>query len=300
MRNVSLRQIEAFLVAAEKLSFSRAAEAMSVTQSAFSQLIRELESKLDVRLFDRTTRRVRLTEPGQVLLRKMKRGVAEIDDACEEARAIARAEHGHLSVAALPSLAIGIVMRTLQALHRAHPQVTFDIREDFNGALLQRVTAGDADFAVCAHSAMAADLDFEWLFDDELVAVMAKSQARGLPGVLPWSAMHDRPLIMTLNTSSTREQVSAALARNRVRTPHGYDVANMFTALSMARAGFGVTFLPVRALCEVDMKGLAWLPMAPPAPFRPIGICRRRDRTPSPVTLKFEALLREQVAQHRG
>ena len=292
MRNVSLRQIEAFLAASEKLSFSRGAEAMNITQSAFSQLIRELESGLGVRLFDRTTRRVRITDSGAILLGKMKRGMVEIDDACEEARAIARVEHGHLSVATLPSLAIGVVIKVLEAMRGSFPGITFNISEDYNGALIERVASGDADFAVCAHSAMADDLDFTLLFDDELVAVMGRALAKGLPRPLPWSALGGYPLIMMPRNSSTREQIAAALAHHRVANPVGYDVATMFTALSMARAGFGATFIPVRTLPEVNMKGLIWLPIEPPAPSRPIGICRRKDRTPSPAMLKFEELLK--------
>ncbi len=73
--DVTLRQIHGFLSAAEFLSFSRAAEAMHITQSAFSQMIRELESSLGVRLFDRTTRRVALTEAGSLVHRKLRRGV---------------------------------------------------------------------------------------------------------------------------------------------------------------------------------------------------------------------------------
>lgn len=61
---IKLRQVEGFLAAADLLSFSRAADKIGMTQPAFSQLIRDLENALDVKLFDRSTRRVRITEVG--------------------------------------------------------------------------------------------------------------------------------------------------------------------------------------------------------------------------------------------
>lgn len=297
LRNLTLRQIEAFLLLGEKLSFSRAADAMSITQSAFSQLIRELESGLDLRLFDRTTRRVRLTDAGSVLLRKMKRGVAEIDEACEEARAIARVEHGHLAFDTLPSLAMDLVTRALGQLRRNFPGITISMREDPNDVVLARVSAGDSDFAVCAHSAAAVELDFEHLFDDELIAVMPENHAKSSLKVLPWAALRDETLVMTLQNAGTRGQISTALARYKVPKPAEYIVGNMFTALSMVRAGFGITFIPVRVIPEVNMTALSWLHLESPAVVRRIGICRRKERTPSPAALKFQELLRAEISR---
>jgi LysR family carnitine catabolism transcriptional activator len=293
--NITLRQIDGFLLAGELLSFSRAAEAMHISQSAFSQLVRELEASLELRLFDRTTRRIALTDAGAVLLRKMKRGVVEIHDACEEARAIARVEHGHITLGTLASLAVGVVTRAVGGLRKSYPGIKVSMREDYNGALLERVAQGEVDFAVCAHSDAAEGLGFEHLFDDELVAVMRQGDNRIGDRPLRWSTLKDESLVMTVRQSSTREQVSAALASHDITREADYEVANMFTALSMVRAGLGVTFIPVLVLAEVNMKGLGWARMAKPAPVRRIGICRRSDRTASPAALKFEEVLRGEV-----
>jgi LysR family carnitine catabolism transcriptional activator len=295
--NVTLRQIEGFLLAGDLLSFSRAAEAMHITQSAFSQLVRELEASLGVRLFDRTTRRIALTDAGVVLHAKMKRGVVEIDDACQEARAIARVEHGHIRVGTLASLAIGIVTRALGELRKSFPGVKVSMREDYNGPLLERVAQGEVDFAVCADSSAVAGLHFEHLFDDELVAVMKQGDPNAAVDQLRWSALKDQSLVMLVRDSSTYEQVSAALAAHRITREPDYEVANMFTALSMVRAGFGTTFIPAMVLGEVNLHGLAWKRLRRPAPTRRLGICRRGDRSASPAAAKFEELLRAEVAR---
>lgn len=297
--NVTLRQIEGFLLAGDLLSFSRAAEVMHITQSAFSQLVRELESGLRVRLFDRTTRRISLTDAGVILHAKMKRGVVEIDNACEEARAIARVEHGHITVGTLASLAIGVVTQALGELRKSFPGVKVSMREDYNGPLLERVAEGEVDFAVCADSKAAKGLHFEHLFDDELVAVMTQTDPKAAVPQLRWSALKDESLVMLMRDSSTHEQITAALAAHDITREADYEVANMFTALSMVRAGFGTTFIPAMVLGEVNMNGLAWKRMQRPSPMRRIGICRRGDRTASPAAAKFEDLLRAEVSRVR-
>lgn len=297
--NVTLRQIEGLLLAGDMLSFSRAAEVMHITQSAFSQLVRELEASLGVRLFDRTTRRISLTDAGVILHAKMKRGMVEIDDACEEARAIARVEHGHITVGTLASLAIGVVTRTLGELRKGFPGVKVSLREDHNGPLLERVAQGEVDFAVCADSSAVTGLAFEHLFDDELVAVMNEADPKARVARLRWCALKDQSFVMLMRDSSTHEQVSAALMAHGITREADYEVANMFTALSMVRAGFGMTFIPAMVLGEVNMAGLAWKRMQRPSPTRHIGICRRGDRTASPAVAKFEELLRAEVKRVR-
>lgn len=294
--DVTLRQIHGFLSAAEFLSFSRAAEAMHITQSAFSQMIRELESSLGVRLFDRTTRRVALTEAGSLLHRKLRRGVTEIDDACRDAQAIARVEHGQVTVGSLASLAIGVVTQALGALRRAYPGIKVGLREDVNGALVQRCVDGEVDLAVCAQSEEGRDLLFEKLFDDELVAVFRSDDPLAQNKEASWAALTTVPFVLTVQQSNSREQVLGALASHGIRREVNFDVVNMFTALAMVREGFGVTFIPTLAVAQSNMLSLTWRRMPAPRPVRAIGIYRRLDRGMSPAAEKFVELLRQQVA----
>lgn len=294
--DVTLRQIHGFLSAAEFLSFSRAAEAMHITQSAFSQMIRELESSLGVRLFDRTTRRVALTEAGSLLHRKLRRGVMEIDDACRDAQAIARVEHGQVTVGTLASLGIGMVTRSLGALRRAYPGVKVALREDVNGFLLQRCVDGEIDLAVCAQSEEGRDLLFDKLFDDELVTVLRADDPLALEKEVSWEALAKVPFVLTVPQSNSREQVLGALASHGIQREVNFDVVNMFTALAMVREGFGVTFIPTLAVAESNMRDLTWRRLPPPRLLRSIGIYRRLDRGMSPAAEKFVHLLRQQVA----
>jgi len=106
--NFKLRQLQGLLALARTGSFSRAAAESSMTQPAFSQMIRELETTLDVRLFDRTTRRVDLTDAGRTLVGLVQRPVDELADAWLDLRGFAAGTRGRIALALLPSAAFGL------------------------------------------------------------------------------------------------------------------------------------------------------------------------------------------------
>ncbi|MGA0569591.1 LysR substrate-binding domain-containing protein [Variovorax sp. VNK109] len=294
---ITLRQIEGFLAAADTLSFSRAAQRMHLTQSAFSQLIREVEQALDLRLFDRTTRRVTLTESGATLVHKMREGLRAIEEACEDAQAISRLERGHLSVATLPSLAVGCVAQALGDLRRLYPGVTVSLHEAQNPELLAMVAQSQVEFAVCARVHVPQGLTFENVFAEELVAVVLDTHRLAGKSRQRWKSLAGTPLILMTHNSSTREQIERALRANGMDDEPTYEVASLFTALSMVRAGLGLTVMPLTAVLETNFAGLASCRLVQPTALRQIGICRRSDRQPSPAALQFAQLVSARVAR---
>src|SRR5215217_2177325 len=98
MMDFTSRQLRAFLLVAQHHNFTRAAEALGITPSGLSVLIRELEHQLGFRLFDRTTRHVSLTSHGNQLLAVARRSVEELDAAMSRIAETAREASHTLSV----------------------------------------------------------------------------------------------------------------------------------------------------------------------------------------------------------
>jgi len=292
---VTLRQVEGFLAAADSLSFSRAAQKLHVTQSAFSQLIREMETALDVRLFDRTTRKVVLTHAGHSLMFKMRSGLMAIEEACLDAQAISRLEKGHASVGALPSLASGYVVPAMGDLQRQYPQVTVSMREAQNADLLDMVLQSKVEFSVCAHVPASQDLSFETLFAEELVAVMPAGHPLSGKARQTWKRIGRVPLILMTHHSSTRRTIAEALLENGLSDEPAYEVASLQTALSMVRAGLGVAIMPLTALLEMNLDGLATCRLSNPVPLRRIALCRRKDRLLSAAASEISLLIQQRV-----
>lgn len=294
---VTLRQIEGFLAAADTLSFSRAAQKLHITQSAFSQLIREMEGLLGIRLFERTTRSVALTDAGQSLRLKMRSGITAIEEACLDALAISRLEKGHVTLGALPSLASGYVTQGLGDLRRRHPGVTASLHEAQNPDLLAMVLEGKVEFAVCAQVPAAPELLFDALFTEELVVVVPADHELAGKARQGWRKLNGVPLILMSHHSSTRRTIAEALLASGLPDLPAYEVASLPTAVGMVRAGMGAAIMPLTALQEMNPQGLAICRLSGPVPTRHISICRRRDRVGSVAAHELSRLIEERVRQ---
>ncbi|OZI19969.1 hypothetical protein CAL26_20655 [Bordetella genomosp. 9] len=287
---IKLRQVEGFLAAADSLSFSRAAERIGMTQPAFSQLIRDLEAALDVKLFDRSTRRVRITDVGLQLREQMRRGLLEIDNACNNARAITRLRQGQLSLAVLPSLALGLVNDTLAAFHDSYPEVQLRLREARTPHIAELLLNYEVDLAVCSRLEPHESLVMERLFDDELVAVLPRGHALSPRRALQWRQLAGEPLI---GLQAQADLIRAGFAENGIDKRPEHEVLNTVTALSMVRAGFGATIVPAIALPELNLRGLVHRPLRGPRPMREICLCRHVDHALSPAAGRFREMLQE-------
>ncbi|MFB7493531.1 LysR substrate-binding domain-containing protein [Streptomyces sp. NPDC056161] len=146
---MSLRQMEYFLTVVEEASFTRAAEALHVTQSALSHQIKALERAVGGPLLERLPRGARLTPMGRAFRPHAELAVRSATQAGRAARAAAGAEGGELHVAALHSIAVGALPEVFARWYAAHPRVLLHLHEYATaGALEDAVERGVADLAV--------------------------------------------------------------------------------------------------------------------------------------------------------
>jgi DNA-binding transcriptional LysR family regulator len=139
---IDLRQLRQFVAVAEELSFRRAAQRLHMSQPPLSQAIRGLEAELGTALFNRTRRKVELTQPGRVLLDEAHRVLSQMGRALAAARGAARGMTGRLAVGFVPSSTYEILPAILRRVRLSHPAVDLHLEEldtvDQTDALLQR------------------------------------------------------------------------------------------------------------------------------------------------------------------
>src|SRR5262249_34772664 len=142
------RQIRAFLLVAQHHSFTRAAEALFITPSGLSLLIRELENQLGFRLFDRTTRHVALTNHGSQLLAVARRSMEDLDAAMSHIGQTVK-EAGHsLSLGASPLVAANILPQAIKEFRSQRPDLRIQVFDADVTTILQKVEAGELDMGL--------------------------------------------------------------------------------------------------------------------------------------------------------
>ncbi len=293
--NFRLRQILGFVAAARLRSFTGAARELSMTQPAFSQLIKELEVSIGIRLFQRTTRKIELTEAGQNFLARVERPLDDLQEASKYIRDLAAGRRGRMVLATLPSIAVGCAIHALARFRIAFPNITVRLIEDHNQNLIQRVLHREVDFAIGTLPQEHHELTFRMLLRDELLVIFPKNHRFQIKQRITWADIASEALILTPQSSGVRNLVTAALAHIHSQADPAYEAANTFTAVGMVRAGIAITVVPQIAIREMNMNGLHSARIYGPLQRREIGVITRLDRPFSSVAGAYVDFLFESV-----
>ena len=274
--NLSTRQLRAFIALAEQRHFTRAAAIVHLSQPAFSALIRSLESDLEQRLFDRSTRHVDLTAEGREFEASARRVLAEFDGALVGARDLAARRRGRVSVALLPSLAAGWLPGVLADFRKAYPGIGLDVADVLSEECIDRVRSGRADFAIAAVRADTPELRAEPFCTDRFHLVCPLRHALASATRVRPRDLAPFPFIHLSRTSSVRQYLEAAL--NPVQVNTLMEVDQLATVMGMVRAGVGISVVPALALFHFRQPGIVTRPLAWPGLTRRLYLVRRRDR----------------------
>ncbi|WP_119307036.1 LysR family transcriptional regulator [Cohaesibacter haloalkalitolerans] len=130
MRKEDLGDLAVFLVASEEANFTRAAARLGVSQSAVSHTIRRLEASIGIKLMNRTSRRISLTDAGEKLLSTLRPGMEQIDARIEELRSLGDAPRGLVRLTASKPIAKTLLWPVLSEIARDYPEIEIELNLD--------------------------------------------------------------------------------------------------------------------------------------------------------------------------
>ena len=239
---MELRQLEYFAAVARHRHFTRAAEAIYVTQSAISQQIGRLERELGVALLRRTSRGVELTPAGEDLLRRAEAILASVAEARATMDAHAGVARGVVRVAVTAGEALRVAA-SLAAFHEAHPGVQVALRVEPAGDVVRSVRAGAADVGVAAlaEGEPAAGVEAVALEPERLV--LAGPPGFAAPGASV-DGLRGEPLVLGERGSALREVVMAACAARGFSPVPRFEVGDPATVRTLVHAGLGLSVVP--------------------------------------------------------
>lgn len=288
----TLRQIECFQAVVELGNFSRAAERMNTTQANLSHTIRDLETGLGTRLFDRTTRRVDVTEAGRAFAAAALAGLAEIDRAVALVRDLGQLRRGLVRVAAPPLLCATILPRLIRDLAEAHPELELRIEDVTTDAILDQVRSGRADLGVGTFAAAESGLDSQTAIQDQLMVFCPPGHDFAGRDLVKWADLGGEKVITLTRESNIRLLAEIGFDQAGLPLRPQLEVHQIHTALSLAESGAGVAILPAYAFAALRGRGIVARPLTDPAIIRDVRLITARDRTPSPATLAVRTMLR--------
>jgi DNA-binding transcriptional LysR family regulator len=260
---VDLRLLRYFVAVAETEHVGRAAERLHVSQSPLSRQIRQLEQLLGVALFERTGRRIRLTDAGRELLPAARDLLGRADALVRDARASTGAGPGRIAVGFVSTaLATGVLTKALRALRARHPDVHVELRHANSELQLALVRAGELDVALVHAAPGVRDLRALRLLEQPYRLAVSRSGPFGRRPLTP-KVLGAAPWIAVRAGERARDRWLDACAVAGFVPRVAVEVADYASALALVEAGIGVAVVPASqgaiSPTTILLRALGWL-----------------------------------------
>lgn len=277
-----LADLQAFCAVAKLSSFRAAAQSLHLSQPALSRRIDKLEAALGVKLLERTTRSVRLSNVGREFARKAQSLLDELDTTLLGIDDLAIQRSGIVTVACVPSATRYFLPQVLQGFHTQFPRIHVRIYDAHANEVLAAVAQGEADFGVNFLGQQEADMHFQPLLQERFV--LACQAAHPLAGKrsVKWSDLVHYPYLSVGMSSGNRLLIERALAHSTDRPHPIFESRHIQTLLGLVEAGLGVAAVPQLAMPHNNAL-LRSVPLTAPVIQRELGLITQRGRTLSPA-----------------
>jgi len=275
---LSLRNLRYFQTVARTGHFGRAAEACAVTQPALSMQIRELETHLGSKLFERHREGARLTEAGREVLRHAERILGAVADLEAQARWARGPLSGPFRLGVIPSVAPYILPKLLPGVMRRVPTARFTLRETRTAALIEELLAGDLDAVIVSLPLDNPDLAERPLLRDPFILAVPQNSEYAAADFATADMLNSPDLLLLEDGHCFRDQaldVCRTLDASRLSS---YGATSLSTLIQLVANGQGITLLPqlfVTAEAKADPR-VKLLRFAAPEPSRTIGLAWRK------------------------
>jgi DNA-binding transcriptional LysR family regulator len=296
--NVTLRQLRAFVALAQSGSFTLAAERLFVTQSALSGLIKELEQTLGLRLVERSTRKLQLSDVGRDLYPLVDKIIHDLDGVLGEVASLKSLKTGVVRIAAPQLMASTLLPEVIAAYRLQHPDIRIKLVDCLVESVMSRVFSGEVDFGIGPERDPNSDITATPLFDGPFMAVFPPGHALALRPDIRWADLVRFPFISLQGQFTERLSSDLRAAVRGLSLAPANEVAFMSTALSMVSAGLGVTTCIPYAASLVRLYGLEMRALSDPVVRRCFFVFSRKAHSLSPAAQSFMDFLFHHIAGH--
>ena len=209
------RQLLAVLAIADYGSFIAAAAFLKTSQPALTRTIKRIEDVLGVSLFERTTRRVQLTPAGREFVAVAERVLNDLRISVRSMRELADQQRGQVIVAAIESVATGVLPRIIADYHIARPAIELRVREGVHGAVLEDFRSGVADLGITFVDELPDTIAMVPLGPEVFHAVMPRQHRLAPSRGITMKQIAREPLVSLTHDSRTRRVIDSAAAEQQ-------------------------------------------------------------------------------------
>jgi DNA-binding transcriptional LysR family regulator len=274
---MELRHLRYFVAVGEELHFGRAARRLGISQPPLSQQIQALEGELDVRLFDRSNRQVRLTRAGTALLTRARQILSEVASAEQQVRDVHRGQTGIVRIGHTQSVALRLLPRALLAHRQRYPDVALQFTAEDSVVILDRLRTGALDLGIVRLPARSDGLVVKPLGNERMVLAVPTGHALARRARVGWNELRDVPFVHFPRpiAPDLHDHIARFLARRDFRMNVVMESGHFLNLLAYVAAGVGVALL-LESSTEVTRSDVRYLSLTP-SPRLDMAVIHRAD-----------------------
>ncbi|RRZ91055.1 LysR family transcriptional regulator [Erwinia sp. 198] len=293
--NYTLRQLRVFVAVAQQRSFSHAGQMIGLSQSAVSHSVKELESEMGIRLLDRTTREVMLTEAGVQLASRLERLLEELNTTLLDVRSYGQQRSGTVRIAASQTISAHLMPQCLAASQLHFPEIKIMLRDRPQQWVLQSIRNAEVDFGIVIGPLQVEDLEDEAILEEPFLLLCRQDDPLAAEKKISWQMLNRRLLVLQDYSSGSRVLIDEALRQQQVKVDIVQEIGHPATLYPMVEAGIGISILPALALPLPQGRPLLVRRITPEI-NRSIMLVRRKNRSLSPAAEAIWQEVRQQAA----
>ncbi|MFZ6769375.1 LysR substrate-binding domain-containing protein [Undibacterium sp. Di26W] len=298
--NFDLQELQAFVAVADRSSFKQAAEDLFLSQPALSRRIEKLEDTLGVKLFERTTRRVQLTNIGRGFLANVRTALDELEGAILGVSDLAAHRTGIVTLACVPSAVHYFLPAVLKNFTERFPKIRVRIHDESAQDVLNLILAGEADFGINFAGAEDPEIDFKPIYKETYVLAMRRDHPLAKRKKLSWKETANERHIAVSKSSGNRSLIDNALSGVEKHPTIFYEVNHVAGILALVEAGMGVAAVPRLSLPPHIQATLVGVPLVNPPIHRTLGLICKRGRIMPPAAQTLFDMLDQSITDKKS
>lgn len=296
---MELRQLRYFVAVAREQNFTRAAEQLNIAQPPLSRQIRQLEHEVGVRLIERGSRPVRLTEPGKLFYDQAAQVLEHVERMTEMARQLSETARTRLGIGFVSSTLYGHLPEVIRRYRAARPEVEIAVHEMTSLEQIVALKEGriDVGFGRIPHGDPRVERVL--MRNEPLRAALPSSHSLAdRPGPFRFADLAGLPIVVYPRAPrpSYADQVLALLRARGLRPPAVHEVKELQTALGLVASETGFAIVPA-SVERLRRDNVTYAPLDEPEAISPVIMSTRKD-DPSPELQLILKLVKQMYRDH--
>jgi LysR family transcriptional regulator, cyn operon transcriptional activator len=286
---MDIRQLRYFLDIAQTEHLTASAQNLFVTQSTLSHGLRQLEEELQIQLFERLGRGLKLSQAGAAFRVHAARALQELEAGRMALADMTALQSGTLTVGVIPTFLHHLVPAAVAAFSQAYPRVNIVVRDLRAGPIETQLIEGLLDLGIAFHPAERAEIETEPLFDERLQLLVRHTHALAARRSLTMAQLADLPLALLTRSFATRRMIDDGLRAAGVQPLVRVEMESVEALIDVCRWSDLASIVPERAARQAsDLKAIQ---LTAPQIVRHAGLLWRRGASRSVAAREFAALL---------